>query len=137
MTRMLNKSKCCNAEVRTGGRPDFSGSDEVYTVSFICLKCNKPCDIAWLKNPRRKVFAALKSKAIELNLNDNIEICLTKEGRKIYKEYRGKYRYAPLKKVRDCWVRVQLWEFMNIFGSRMFMGATNVIVGNIIRIPKP
>lgn len=38
------RSKCCNAKVKTGGVPDFIGSKEVYTVHFICLKCNKACD---------------------------------------------------------------------------------------------
>jgi len=136
MTRALYKSRCCNAKVRTDGMPDFLGSDEVSTVSFTCLKCNKPCDIVGSKNYKRKVSAALESEVFELSLNDDIEIRLTKEGRKMYKEYCGKYRHAPLKKVKGHWVCVQLWEFMNIFGSRMFMGANAVIVGNKIRIQK-
>lgn len=136
MTQKVHKSKCCSAEVRADGLPDFMGSKEVCTVSFTCLKCNNPCDIVLPKNPRPKVFAASESEAIELSLNDDIEIRLTKEGRKIYNEYRKRYVHNPIKKVRGCWVRVQLWEFMNIFGSRMFMGANAVIVGNKIRIQK-
>ena len=136
MTGMVYKSGCCKAEVRADGMPDFLGSKEVCTVSFVCLKCNKPCDIVRLESHKQKVCVAQKSEMTELNVNDDIEIRLTKEGRKIYKEYCRKHRHAPLKKVRGSWVRVQLWEFMNIFGSRMFMGANAVIVGNVIRIQK-
>jgi len=79
----------------------------------------------------------VKSEAIELSLNDTeIEFRLTKEGRKIYKDYCKKYRHAPLKKVQGRWVCVVLWEFMYIFGLRMFMGANAVVVGNVIRIKK-
>lgn len=38
------RSKCCNAEVKAGGLPDFIGGNEVCTVSYVCLKCKKPCD---------------------------------------------------------------------------------------------
>ena len=130
MTRKVYRSKCCNAKVRTDGVPDFIGSKEVCTVNYVCLKCNKPCDVS-------ENIAAEKSKMIEVNVNDDIEIRLTREGRRIYREYRKKYIHSPLKKANSRWVRVQLWEFMNIFGSRMFMGALNVIVGNVIRIRIP
>lgn len=133
MARVLYKSRCCNAEAKTVGTPDFLGSDEVCTVSFVCLECNNPCDIA---RPKQKVSAALRSTATELNINDDVEFRLTKEGRKIYRDYCRKYRYAPFRKAGGRWFRVELWEFMHIFGSRMFMGADAVIVGNIIRIPK-
>jgi len=73
---------------------------------------------------------------IKLNVNDDIEIRLTKEGGKIYKEYCRKYRHTPIKKVGGRWVRIQLSDFMYIFGSRMFMGANAVVVSNIIRVPK-
>lgn len=136
MTKKIYKSKCCNAETRTYGVPDFIGSKEVCTIRFICLKCNKPCDVIVPKGQKR-VRTVKKSEMIELNLNDDIEIRLTKEGRKIYKEYRKKYRHDPLKKTKDGWTRLQLWELMHIFGFRMFMGAEAVIVGNTIRIPKP
>lgn len=136
MTEVVYKSKCCNAEVRTDGMPDFLGSKEVCTVSFICRKCRKPCDIKRPKSHKRKVCMAQKSEIIEMNMNDDIEIRLTKEGRKIYKKYCKKYRHNPIKKVKGFWLRVQLWEFMLIFSSRMFMGANAVIVGNTIRISK-
>ena len=130
------RSRCCNAEVRAEGLPDFLGSREVCTVSFVCLKCNNPCDIKRPRSHKQKARIPENPRMIEFNVNDDIEIRLTEEGRKIYKDYCEKYRHAPLKKARGPWVRVQLWEFMYIFGSRMFMGADAVIVGNVIRIPK-
>jgi len=39
------RSKCCNAEVKTEGMPDFIGSREICTVHYVCLKCGEPCDI--------------------------------------------------------------------------------------------
>lgn len=113
--------------------PDFIGSKEISTVNFTCLKCDKPCDVVRPKNYKQKACVV---EMIELNLNDEVEFRLTKEGRKTCSDYRRKYRHVPLKKVSGRWVRVELWEFMYIFGSRMFMGANAVIVGNVIRIPK-
>lgn len=136
MVEKMYRSKCCNAGVRMDGMPDFFGSKEVCTVSFTCCKCKKSCDIITPKSQKKKVCAAEKSEMIELNINDDIEIRLTKEGKKIYKEYLKKYRYGPLKKTKGGWARVVLWEFMYIFGLRMFMGAEAVIVNNTIRIPK-
>lgn len=44
-----HRSKCCNAEVKTDMSPDFIGDDPktmtIGTVSFICTKCNKPCNV--------------------------------------------------------------------------------------------
>lgn len=137
MIEKVYKSKCCNAEVRTDGIPDFLGSKDVCTVSFICCKCKKPCDTIRPKSQKKKVCVAEKSEMIELNVNDDIEIRLTKEGRKIYEEYRKKYGDDPLKKTEGGWTRVALWEFIHIFGLRMSMGAEAVIVGNTIRIPQP
>ena len=42
---VVYKSKCCNAKVRVNGVPDFIGSKEICTVSYICLKCNRPCNV--------------------------------------------------------------------------------------------
>ncbi len=137
MTKFIYKSKCCNAEAGMTGIPDFLGSKAVCTVNFVCLKCNKPCDAVKPKSSGQKVCSVQKTATIELNVSDDIEVRLTEEGRKIYKEYRKRYRHDPIKKSEGPWMRVQLWEFMHIFGSRMFMGANAVIVGNIVRISKP
>lgn len=77
-----------------------------------------------------------KSNNVLISVNDDIEVRLTREGLRIYKKYCNTYRYSPMKKTAERWFRVHLWEFMHIFGSRMFMGATAVVVKNIIRIPK-
>lgn len=130
------RSKCCNAEVRADGLPDFLGSREVCTVSFVCTKCSQDCCIVRSRSRRQKARVSEVPEMIELNVNDDIEIRLTKEGRKIYEAYRKKYRYEPIKKIRGSWLRIQLFEFMYIFGPRMFMEADAVIVGNLIRIPK-
>ena len=62
MARALYKSKCCNAEVRADGMPDFLGSKEVCTVSFTCLKCNRPCDVVAPKGQKRKMRTAEESR---------------------------------------------------------------------------
>ncbi|MBI2035261.1 MAG: hypothetical protein HYT12_01100 [Candidatus Liptonbacteria bacterium] len=123
MAAKVYRSECCNETVKTGGLPDFVGSKEVCTIYFICLKCNKPCNV-------------VKTRVFEININDDIEIRLTEDGRKFYKEYVSKYRHKPLKKSGGGWVRVAFWEFINIFGSRMFMGAEDVVVSGTIRIIK-
>ena len=123
MTAKVCVSECCNANVKTGGLPDFVDSKEVCTIGFICLKCNKPCNV-------------VKIRFFEININDDVEIRLTKEGRRLYKEYMSKHGHKPLKKSGGGWARVAFWEFMYIFGPRMFMGAEAVIVSNTIRIIK-
>jgi hypothetical protein len=44
-----HRSKCCNEPVKTDISPDFIGDDPktmtIGTVSFICTKCNKPCNV--------------------------------------------------------------------------------------------
>jgi len=42
-------SKCCNAPVRIEGMPDFVGSNHIYTMYYVCTKCEKPCDVISLK----------------------------------------------------------------------------------------
>ncbi|MBI2591180.1 MAG: hypothetical protein HYW34_00690 [Candidatus Brennerbacteria bacterium] len=52
------KSKCCKAEVKIEGIPDFEGGQEVCTMSFVCVKCGKDCDayLPEFKNKNRKKF---------------------------------------------------------------------------------
>lgn len=44
MTKVY-RSKCCNAEVKTEGMPDFFGSKKICTFYFSCFQCGKPCDV--------------------------------------------------------------------------------------------
>lgn len=54
MIEKVYRSKCCNAEVKTNGMPDFIGSKDACTVSYVCLKCNKPCDLRTPRGQKRK-----------------------------------------------------------------------------------
>lgn len=54
MTKAVYKSKCCNAEVRADGMPDFIGSKKICTISFVCLGCKKPCNVVTTKSQKRK-----------------------------------------------------------------------------------
>ncbi len=45
MTEKVYRSKCCNAEVKVEGMPDFLGSKEICTFHFSCLQCGKPCNV--------------------------------------------------------------------------------------------
>lgn len=62
MTGKVYRSKCCNAEVRVDGIPDFLGSKEVCTVSYTCFECDKPCDVMVPKGQKQKVRAVKKPK---------------------------------------------------------------------------
>ncbi|MEK9170614.1 MAG: hypothetical protein AAB674_03130 [Patescibacteria group bacterium] len=85
-----------------------------------------------------KIGAQLQLENIEVNLNDDIEVRLTRVGRRIYRAYWKKYnlRPLPLQKTGGRWVRFQLWDFMNIFGNAIYMSAPATIVSNLIRILK-
>ena len=123
MTKEVYRSKCCNAKVKASGIPDFLGSNDVCTVNYVCLKCNKSCDVVASKGQKQKVCVE-KSGMIKLSVNDDIEIRLTREGRRIYKEYRKKYIHDPFKRLMVvgfvvscrnlCIFLVQecLWELM-------------------------
>lgn len=65
-------------------------------------------------------------KYYETNLNYYIKIKLTEEGRIIYKKHYAKYNCeAPKLNIdNEGYVRFQIHDFMNIFGERLFMGAT-------------
>ena len=50
MIKVFYKSKCCNAKVRADGMPDFS--KDICTVSFVCLKCDRPCYVKEIKKKK-------------------------------------------------------------------------------------
>jgi hypothetical protein len=132
MDKEVYRSSCCNAGIKTEGMSDFLDGNDVCTVHYVCLKCNNPCNLV---SPIPE-----KSWVVEISVNDDIEIRLTKDGRKIFEKYRktyGCHKSDILKAAQGSWHRITLWEFMNIFGSEMYMGGKNVIVHNKVRILKP
>ena len=58
------KSKCCNAKVRVSGVPDFIGSKKICTVSYICLKCGKPCDVKKIVMTKAKTLFGEKGETL-------------------------------------------------------------------------
>lgn len=48
-------SKCCGAYVVVEGSPDFvgdTGKEHGCTMCYVCLKCNKPCDVIVTKDKK-------------------------------------------------------------------------------------
>lgn len=65
----------------------------------------------------------------KINLNDWIKIKLTPYGEDVYRIFycRLKLEPLPLRKDKDGYVSFQLWDFIQIFGSYIYMGNKNVI----------
>lgn len=65
-------------------------------------------------------------KYCDTNLNYYIKVKLTEEGRMFYKKHYAKYNCdAPELNIDDeGYTQFQIHDFMNIFGERLFMGAT-------------
>lgn len=60
----------------------------------------------------------------KININSYTYVRLTKEGQQVLDRYRAAYRYCPVDKVSGTdYVRIQLWELMQIFGPEMGMGS--------------
>lgn len=84
MLKRSFRSKCCDAKVKTrDGLPDFPGSNEVCTVSYVCTKCGEACDLKVNFEKRirtQKKRADLHGKIIKklVELFDGITIHLTK-----------------------------------------------------------
>src|SRR3989344_4852461 len=56
MAERNHRSRCRGAEVRADGMPDFLKSKTVCTVSFTCLKCNKPCNVMVPKGQKERAL---------------------------------------------------------------------------------
>ena len=65
------RSKCCNAEVRSDGVPDFMGSDEICTISFSCLKCGNACDVV---SPAEKDRCVVCGKETEYAKDTHVDV---------------------------------------------------------------
>jgi hypothetical protein len=84
-----------------------------------------------------------KSDLVVINLNDTIEVRLTKHGLDVHRaeydeldrHYGGElpFAYVPPKMDTGGWSSFQLHQFMNTFGTAMDIGSENVIEGNNIR----
>ena len=48
----MNKSKCCNANVKLSGMPDFVGDNDICTFHYECEKRGNACDIE--STPQKK-----------------------------------------------------------------------------------
>ena len=66
-------------------------------------------------------------KEIVLNLNDVIKVKLTSYGKQVFYSYWNIVPTPSLNIDEDGYTQFQLWEFINIFGSYIYMGAKNVI----------
>lgn len=73
---------------------------------------------------------------VSFNLNNEIKFKWTKEGERQFLEYYKKLCIKPVypKSDENGFYRLQLWEFMHIFGEWMFNGAKQAIEDNIIMI---
>lgn len=79
----------------------------------------------------------MKTKA-DFNINANVWVRLTDEGRRIFSDEQAKYpeHYRLRLEEDDGWSRWQFWELMSIFGARMFNGC-NVPFETTIRLELP
>lgn len=77
---------------------------------------------------------------VSININDKIKVKLTDYGKELYRGYLAEINalirlpISPrvLEFDENGYTTFQLWEFMNIFGSEMFMGNKNIIEDNEI-----
>ena len=80
---------------------------------------------------------AKRAKAFVMNVNDDIEVRLTPEGKTYYGEYyekRYKMKAPVLRRRKGGWVRFQLHDLMKVFGGAMTMGGPLVFKKNQVRI---
>lgn len=81
---------------------------------------------------------------MKFNINDYIQVKLTREGFRVYNDEKNKYgikeTLAESKKWlnkyhrgnRKGWFRFQMWELMSIFGPKIYMGGPNLFDLEII-----
>ena len=77
---------------------------------------------------------------VEIDVNEEVEIRLTRLGWGIYKRYLAIYYpkdfFVKTETNNGLWVCLPLWEFMRVFGPSMKMGAPHVVLHGKIRVPK-
>ena len=66
---------------------------------------------------------------ITVNLNDFVKVKLTSYGESFYNEFYTMYGITAPKIIKDDngYTSFQLWRFIEIFGSKIYMGSKNVI----------
>lgn len=76
-----------------------------------------------------------------MNLNDEVEVTLTAFGKYILDSHRKRCElevHMSLKGIfqydKEGKYKVQLWELFEMFGSHIYMDATQVFVNNEIRV---
>jgi hypothetical protein len=110
----MNLCKNCNEEIRPlFGAPEIP--THVMTESRICRN-NKTLAEYIDENP------VLTGK-ISININEEIEFELTNAGRKHYIKH---YNKCP----NSNYIKMQLWEFINLFGSEFFNGMFSPLIEN-------
>ena len=86
-----------------------------------------------MKHPKNKIYA-------NVNLNNYVKVKLTKFGLDVLIKHYNKYGItAFLKKEiedmgKDGEHKFQLWDFMQIFGEHLYLGAENVVESNNMKI---
>lgn len=83
----------------------------------------------------------MKPDKIEFNINEYVEVQLTSQGLEALKNYYLSFGLDPTNHCRvkhDNWMKIQLWELMNIFGPYMYNGNPDTMFTSnqiIIRLP--
>lgn len=67
-----------------------------------------------------------------VNINDYIEVNLTEHGKMLYNEVYGPDRQLDFNSEES--LKIQMWEFMNIFGEHLYNGASQIIVDNKMKV---
>ena len=106
--------------------------------SFTCDGCKRWWDKEWV-NPSAEICRETSNAVVRINLNEIVKFKLTDLGKDIfYRQYdevndwirkRGGRPIEPtMPKVdADGYTEMQLWEFMEVFGSYFGMAKPNVI----------
>jgi hypothetical protein len=76
---------------------------------------------------------------MEMNINDEVWVKLTKAGKETYKKHFGQSRLKPLplKETLDGWSKFQMWELMNYFGNECYNGSLPQFEKGILRFTPP
>lgn len=78
---------------------------------------------------------------MRVNLNNTVKFRITEFGKRQIIKFTEKYNFSEeiVKSIKEkwndkYWVEIQLWEFMNIFGSASYNGSENICIDNEVEI---